>query len=64
MAIDRALVLAVLGAAAQFNTDGNVETVIADSARLLDWVDQRVADRRRGDPVHRTIMQQRAYPSE
>lgn len=64
MAIDRALVLAVLNAAAAFNTDGSVETVIANSDRLLDWVDSRVAERRRHDPVHRTIMQTRAFPED
>jgi len=65
MAIDRTLVLAVLQCAARFNKDGSVESVIGDSNRLLDWVDGRVAERRRtGDPVFRTTMQQRAFPTE
>ncbi len=65
MAIDRTLVLAVLGHAATFNRDGSVDTVIADANRLLVWVDGRVAVRpRTGDPVFRTVMQQRAFPTE
>lgn len=65
MAIDRTLVLTVLQCAARFNKDGSVDTIIADSDRLLDWVDGRVAERRRmGDPVFRTVMQQRAFPTE